>query len=458
MKHLKTAMIALFTFVMVANVNAQDSDNPWAITLGVNTVDFYPASGSFTDNFRDLLGNADWNVIPSISTLSATKYLERGFSLQLMGSLNKITNMNGLNDADFMYYSLDANVRYDVNKLVEWTFGSSTKYFDPFVYLGGTYTSADGKGEGMLNVGLGFNTWLKENVGITFQTGTKKGFSGDVAAHFQSSLGLTFKFGGKDTDGDGVYDKDDSCPDVAGLAAFNGCPDADGDGVQDSKDSCPNVAGLAALNGCPDADGDGIADKDDMCPNEKGSSANRGCPDSDGDGVVNKDDKCPNVAGPAANGGCPWPDTDGDGVLDKDDNCKNEVGPASNGGCPEPVITEVAEKKMGEFAKTILFNSSRSSFKSGSADKLDGIVGIMKEFSKATFIIEGHTDSTGSVSLNEKLSAKRAAAVKDYLVQNGIDASRLESKGYGETNPIDSNKTRAGRANNRRVEIKVTNE
>ena len=68
-------MIALFTFVMVANVNAQDSDNPWAITLGVNTVDFYPASGSFTDNFRDLLGNADWNVIPSISTLSATKYL-----------------------------------------------------------------------------------------------------------------------------------------------------------------------------------------------------------------------------------------------------------------------------------------------------------------------------------------------------------------------------------------------
>ena len=61
-------------------------------------------------------------------------------------------------------------------------------------------------------------------------------------------------------------------------------------------------------------------------------------------------------------------------------------------------------------------------------------------------------------SLNEKLSAKRAAAVKDYLVQNGIDASRLESKGYGESNPIDSNKTRAGRANNRRVEIKVTNE
>jgi hypothetical protein len=70
-----------------------------------------------------------------------------------------------------------------------------------------------------------------------------------------------FKFGGKDTDGDGIYDKDDACPEVAGLAQFNGCPDTDGDGIQDSEDACPEVAGLAAFNGCPDTDGDGIADK-----------------------------------------------------------------------------------------------------------------------------------------------------------------------------------------------------
>ena len=457
MKHLKIAVIALFTFVMVANVNAQDSDNPWAVTLGVNNVDFYASGASFGDNVKDLLGNGDWNVLPSISSISASKYLEKGFSLQLMGSLNKITFVNGPSDADFMYYSIDANVKYDVNKLVEMTFGSTTKWFDPFVYLGGTYTSADGKGEAMINGGLGFNSWLKENVGITFQTGTKKGFSDNVKAHYQTSLGLTFKFGGKDTDGDGVYDKDDSCPDVAGLAAFNGCPDADGDGVQDSKDSCPNVAGLAALNGCPDADGDGIADKDDMCPNEKGSSANRGCPDSDGDGVVNKDDKCPNVAGPAANGGCPWPDTDGDGVLDKDDNCVNEAGPASNNGCPEPVITDAAVQTINMGAKSILFNTGRSSFKPGVTSKLDDIVSIMNQFPKATFAIGGHTDSTGSARVNNRLSQQRADAVMKYFVSKGIDASRLTSKGYGSANPIDSNKTRAGRANNRRVEIKVAN-
>lgn len=456
MKHLKIALIALFTFVMVANVNAQDSDNPWAISLGVNTVDFY-GGGGFTDHVKDLLGNGDWNVLPAISRISATKYLEDGFSLQLAGSLNRIENYASLNDSNMMYYGLDASVLYDVNKLVELTFGSTTKWFDPYVYLGGSYTSVGGNGEGMINGGVGFNTWLKENVGINFQTGTKKGFSGDVKAHYQSSLGVIFKFGGKDTDGDGVYDKDDSCPDVAGLAAFNGCPDADGDGVQDSKDACPNVAGLAALNGCPDADGDGIADKDDMCPNEKGSAANRGCPDSDGDGVVNKDDKCPNVAGPAANGGCPWPDTDGDGVLNKDDNCVNEAGPASNNGCPEPVITDAAVQTINMGAKFILFNTGKYSFKPGVTKKLDEIIAIMNQFPKATFMVEGHTDSSGGAALNLRISEKRAMAVRDYFVKKGISTERLEAKGFGEGSPIADNKTRAGRTENRRVEIKVVN-
>jgi len=173
-----------------------------------------------------------------------------------------------------------------------------------------------------------------------------------------------------------------------------------------------------------------------MCPNEKGSSANRGCPDSDGDSVVNKDDKCPNVAGPVANGGCPWPDTDGDGVLDKDDNCANEAGPASNNGCPLPIMASFLPKV--------------SSY-------LDAIVATMNEFPKATFAISGHTDTTGNAKMNDKLSQKRANAAMTYFVENGVDASRLTAKGYGSANAIDSNKTRAGRANNRRVEITVTN-
>ena len=454
MKNIKLAITALFTLVSVYSVSAQDSNNPWAISAGFNTVDTHAAGGEGSKFFEDYLYPSDWNFLSTISRITVERYLEDGFTLQLAGSLNRITQVDLEDDASLLHKSIDLNLKYNLDAFVAAIFGNSTEYFSPFAYVGGGYTALDGDGEGMLNYGLGFNVWLSETVGLVYQTGVKDEFKGVVPTHFQHSLGVVIKFGGTDTDGDGIYDKFDSCPEVAGLKEFNGCPDSDGDGIIDGEDACPSVAGLATLNGCPDADADGIADKDDMCPNAKGTKANNGCPDSDGDGVVDKDDKCATAAGPRANGGCPWPDTDGDGVLDKDDNCNSEAGPASNGGCPEPIITEAAEKKVGEFAKTILFNSSRSSFKSGISDKLDAIVGIMKEFSKATFLIEGHTDSTGSVSLNDKLSTKRANAVKDYLVQNGIDASRLETKGSGESNPIDSNKTRAGRANNRRVEIK----
>ena len=452
MKRLKLAVIALFTLVTVSNVSAQDENNPWVVGFGVNVVDFY-ATDDFGDNIKDALGHGDWNFIPSISRISVDKYLDKGFSLQLAGSLNKIETVLEKDDADYIYYSFDAIVKYDLNQL----FGE-TAWFDPYVYLGGGYVSADSEGEGMINAGFGFNTWFNDNLGLNFQTGTKKGFADKVRAHYQTSLGLVFQFGGKDTDGDGVYDKDDACPDVAGLKEFNGCPDADGDGIKDSDDACPNVAGLAALNGCPDADADGIADKDDMCPNAKGTKANKGCPDTDGDGVVDKDDKCVSVAGPVANAGCPWPDTDGDGVLDKDDKCPNEVGVASNNGCPEEVISADAISSLEEYAKTILFNTGKASFKPGVKDKLNAIVDVMNKFSNATFQIQGHTDSQGSAPLNLRLSEKRAVAVRDYLVRQGIDTTRLDAVGFGEGEPIATNKTAAGRQQNRRVVIKVTNE
>ena len=263
MKTFKIAVIALFTFALTGNVNAQDANNPWVVGFGLNAVDFNTNS-DFSSQIDDLTEIKDWNTLPSISRISAEKYLEKGFSLQVAGSLNKIETLNVEGDSDFLYYALDANVKYDLNTLV-----GETAWFDPYVFIGGGYVSADSEGEGMLNLGLGFNTWFTENIGLNFQSGVKKGFNETVATHVQHSVGLVVKFGGTDTDGDGVYDKFDACPEVAGLEEFNGCPDADGDGIKDSDDACPNVIGLVAMNGCPDADGDGIADKDDMCPNEK---------------------------------------------------------------------------------------------------------------------------------------------------------------------------------------------
>lgn len=136
-----------------------------------------------------------------------------------------------------------------------------------------------------------------------------------------------------DTDGDGIPDKDDECPTVPGLASLKGCPDRDGDGVADKDDACPDVPGKKELKGCPDTDGDGIPDQEDACPNEAGTAANKGCPDSDGDGIIDKEDECPQVAGLAALKGCP--DRDGDGLADHVDACPDEAGPIENKGCPD---------------------------------------------------------------------------------------------------------------------------
>jgi outer membrane protein OmpA-like peptidoglycan-associated protein len=452
MKHLKLAVIALFTLALAGNMNAQDENNPWVIGFGINSVDMY--SGTDTSSqFEDLLGSSDWNTLPSISRISAEKYLEKGFTLQMSGTLNKITTEFAEDDSDYLLWSIGAAVKYDLNTL----FGE-TGWFDPYVGVGGDYVVSEKNDQSeLMAVGsIGFNVWFNDNLGLNFNHSDKLGFAKNVRSHYQNSLGLVIKFGGKDTDGDGVYDKNDACPEVPGLEEFNGCPDADGDGIKDSDDACPNVAGLAAMNGCPDADADGIADKDDMCPNAKGSKANKGCPDADGDGVVDKNDKCPTVAGPVANGGCAWPDTDGDSILDKDDKCPNVAGIASEGGCPE-IISNEAQMGMNSFAQAILFKLESASFESGVTNELDGMLAIMNEYPQAEFAIKGFTDNSGSVSGNLKLSSSRANAVKDYLITNGIAAARLTATGFGQDSPIASNKTRAGRVQNRRVEVKVTN-
>jgi outer membrane protein OmpA-like peptidoglycan-associated protein len=269
----------------------------------------------------------------------------------------------------------------------------------------------------------------------------------------QHFAGLTFKFGAKDSDDDGIYDNEDACPNDKGTLEFKGCPDSDGDKIIDKDDACPTEAGLAQFQGCPDSDGDGIADKDDACPDQAGIAALGGCPDKDGDGIADKSDKCPEVKGPKENGGCPWPDRDGDKVLDKDDKCPDVAGTVANQGCPE--VTDEAIKKLNDYAKTILFDSGKASFQKQTYPVLQSITAILKEYPTAKFSIEGHTDNTGKAVTNQKLSEDRAAAVKNYLIENGIASDRLTSVGYGQTKPIDTNKTKAGKANNRRVEVKL---
>lgn len=448
MKHLNKFLVALLLLVAVGSVNAQDQNNPWQISFGVNAVDFYPSNedpqpplGSFGDEYFNVTDH--WNIIPSISTLAVSKHVGSGFSVGARGSLNKIEKFGDQNVDDLSHYALDGTIKYNL---------LDTK-FQPYIEIGGGYTWVDDIGAGTANGGLGFNYWFTDNLGLNVQTTYKHVFEDYGTTHFQHVAGLAIRFGGTDTDKDGVYDKDDACPEVPGLKDFNGCPDSDGDGIEDSKDACPNEAGLPELNGCPDSDGDGVADNVDACPTVAGLANLAGCPDADGDGVADKDDDCPNEVGPASNKGCPFVDKDGDGVLDKDDACPDVAGTVANNGCPE--VTEAVQKTLNDYAKTILFDSGKSTIKAQSNTVLGDIIAILKEYTNAKFTVDGHTDSVGSASLNQRLSESRALAVKDYLVANGIDAFRLSSKGYGEANPITSNSTRSGRAQNRRVEINL---
>ncbi len=447
--------IKLFIFaLMIIGANdllAQDANNPWVIGFGANAV-HDPMSGvKFTkDPFQKAyIRVQDWNVIPSISRVSVGKYIDDGITFEASASINELTKKGQLTVPSVTFFSFDGHFKYDLNNII-----GKTSFFDPYMLLGGGYTLVDSNGAGTFNAGAGFNLWFNENVGLNFQTAGKHVFNDFYLEgnHLQHSAGLVIKFGGKDTDKDGIYDKDDACPDVFGLAAFNGCPDSDGDGIPDKDDACPNVAGLAAFNGCPDTDGDGIPDKDDACPNDKGTKANRGCPDTDGDGVIDKEDACPKVAGPAANKGCPWPDSDGDGVLDKDDKCPTVKGPASNNGCPLVPTVEVMAT-LNTYAKTILFETGKATFQKDAFDILKTMTTIFKEYPEADFVIAGHTDSVGSDKSNQLLSERRASAVKDYLISNGINADRFTTVGYGESMPIDTNATKAGKANNRRTEI-----
>ncbi|PXX31351.1 OmpA family protein [Arenibacter sp. ARW7G5Y1] len=444
MKHLSKLLVVALLFVGFNNVQAQDENNPWQVSFGANAIDVYPTEdySSFGNEFFNATDH--WNILPSISYVGVSKYVGSGFSIGARGSLNRIDKLGDTSVDDLSHYAVDGTIKYNFLK---------STVIDPFIEIGGGYTWIDEVGAGTVNGGVGLNIWFTENIGLTLQSSYKHAFEDYLAKHFQHMAGIAIKFGGTDTDGDGIYDKDDACPEVAGLEIFNGCPDADGDGIEDSKDACPNEAGSKEMNGCPDADGDGVADKDDACPNEAGLAALAGCPDADGDGVADKDDACPNEAGPAANKGCPYQDKDGDGVLDKDDKCPDVAGTVANQGCPE--VTEEVQKQLNEYARTILFDTGKSSIKAESTSVMVDIITILKEYPTAKFTVEGHTDSVGSASLNQKLSESRALSVKSFLVEKGIEEFRLSAVGYGEDKPIATNNTKAGRTQNRRVEINL---
>lgn len=318
--------------------------------------------------------------------------------------------------------------------------------------------------DGVDNGSTDFKTkdaYLTHMVGLTFNMGNSKdtdkdGVSDkkDVCPDTPMDVKVDKSGCPLDADADGVEDYLDSCPEVAGSKMLNGCPDQDNDGVMDSQDRCPNQAGTITLKGCPDTDNDGVADLDDKCANTKSGTRvdGMGCAlDSDKDGVADDQDRCPDLAGVIALKGCP--DADGDGIANVDDKCPNAKGTIENKGCPEIAKADIV--RITYIGSKLFFENNSDKLKVASLSELDELAKILLRYDGASLTIEGNTDNVGKDDFNMTLSQKRTESVKQYLIGKGISESRLIAVGNGETKPIADNKTKLGRAKNRRVELKT---
>jgi large repetitive protein len=287
----------------------------------------------------------------------------------------------------------------------------------------------------------------------------------------------------RDADRDGISDAHDQCirdpEDFDDFQDQDGCPDRDNDKdtILDVTDRCPleaeDLDGFEDSDGCvdPDNDVDTILDRADRCPNEpenvNGYQDDDGCPDekpiedSDFDGFLDTVDRCPydaeDVDGFQDDDGCPELDNDNDGIFDDRDVCplEREVfnGIEDEDGCPDEGRV-IVEKDNIKITERIYFDTGKSTIQDRSFSLLDEISTVIKSNEDLTKIrVEGHTDSDGSDVNNLRLSQERADAVKAGLIARGVEAGRLDSVGFGEIRPIDTNETLGGKANNRRVEF-----
>ena len=433
MKKVTLLFFCLFSAIIFAQ-SKETTYNKWLIKIGANIVDNSGDSSPFNGLDLRKMGFSK-NYAGGIDYR-----FHRHWSAGLLISNNRfVANRAELDNViiskDMKYFAADLNLKY-------YLWGAEYENIDNNrfnIYLSagvGSFKIVDNSVS--LNFGGGLIYWLNDSFGVNIESVAKWATKSNVqfdSNHFQHFAGITYRHNGKkDRDKDGVEDSKDKCPDTFGTAEFNGCPDTDNDGIIDTEDGCPSVAGL---------------------------KANNGCPDTDGDGVVDSKDKCKNTSGPKINNGCPYKDSDNDGVLDKDDNCPNVKGLTTNNGCPPVEVKEVEDevkttnKALENFSKSIYFETGKYGFKYKTYEVLKGIVATLKEFPNADVIIEGHTDNIGNSIVNQKLSQKRADAVRNYLIKNGVIKNKISAFGFGQNNPTASNKTKKGRALNRRVIIRI---
>jgi outer membrane protein OmpA-like peptidoglycan-associated protein len=344
-----------------------------------------------------------------------------------------------------------------------------------------------------LHAALGAKFWLTQAVALRADVRWLRGPSyphdGNYtlnASYGEFSLGVSFNPGGSrteavvvpvedpDPDKDGIVGATDACPTEPGAGSPDGCPvkDTDGDGIVDKEDKCVDQAETVNkfedTDGCPDTipdtDADGLDDLTDKCKDQAedkdGFQDEDGCPDpdNDGDGVLDAKDKCPTAQGPVENNGCADTDTDGDGIVDRLDNCPEEKGTEKNRGCKTKQLVVITKNQL-QILDQVKFVTGSAKLSPASNKLLDNIARVLLSHLEIWKVkVEGHTDNVGNSEKNLKLSQDRAASVVAYLVKKGVAPERLEAAGFGDTKPIDDNSTKKGRTQNRRVEFNIVNE
>ncbi len=429
---MKKIALLFLSVLLMGTAFAQNAEKKWAIGLGPGI------SYNLETEESNFLGE-----------FYLSRYLSSSFDLMLK------TEGAFYNDGiDFMNPSM--NLRF---KFFNGSIMSETSAVQPYLY-GGVGYLFDNSAEGVnFKGGVGSKFPISPNTSLYLEAGYINGIEGTRNVNDQPTTVtdnmlklsgiIEFAFGApKDSDGDGVPDRKDECPDTPPGVEVDedGCPlDRDGDGVPDYKDDCPDEAGDPQFNGCPDRDGDGIPDKDDDCPDTPGLAKFNGCPDTDEDGVPDHLDKCPDTPKgcPVDEDGCPL-DSDGDGVIDCEDRCPTEPGPASNDGCPDWEELEIP---------AVYFDFDKAELKDEAKVELDKLIEELSDSQEYDIVVGGHTCDIGTNEYNMKLSERRAESVVKYLLSKGISNTYVGSNYYGEEDPAVPNNSIENRRKNRRVEF-----
>jgi len=357
-------------------------------------------------------------------------------------------------------------------------FRPHTKKVQWFVALGGGVVDVDAEAaedfdRNFASVGIGQRVRLDGRANFRWELRGDQIFDDNdllegqdiTRAYFMIGVNWGLGRSDRDSDGDGVPDRRDDCPDTPDCAIVDerGCPiDSDGDGVWDGCDNCPDTPDCAVVDaeGCPiDSDGDGVPDGCDKCPDTPDCATvdGSGCPiDSDVDGVPDGCDRCPDTPRCATvdETGCP-DDSDGDGVWDGCDDCPDTPAetPVRPDGCPKVAPLFAGEQKT-LILEGVFFEFDRAVLRPESRETLDRVARSLMDWPEVHVEVAGHTDSIGTDEYNLDLSGRRAAAVVEYLRAQGVAIDRMRARGYGESQPIADNRDDGGRAKNRRVELK----